>query len=735
MAEEQKYDEALADGGDGAVTAEQLQGLKDAASEWNTRSQDFWTRRVNGENARFCRWNGQSPDGRFWAENNGGTIPTPFEGASDQRVKWADSLVAEKVRTLMVAMMRAQPRCEGRGNGDAMRAKRSTALLRWMIDRMGLEWLRQWKILLNHAWADSPAVAMMSVEWEKRTEIEIKTVTADELAQMYADVAGQGGGADPQMIAQAAQDFKDALLMQQAGEAEMASMVQQFFPDVKPARARKIVRQMRKDGAAEFPYPRVAYEGPKVVAKRYGNEFIIPDNARLFQEATPWFTMEWVTEQELKSRQLNDGWDGAFIEDVLKHEGEACFNEWAANEQGALMQSGPDAYKGLYQLVYAYYVALNEDDSPARYLTVMHTGSDKTADGRTLIRDAHGSWPAVVYQTDVTDGFMLNARGIPEEVSPLQSAMKGIIDNGSDANTIWSLPPILSFGIEQHGTMYLDPLKIIKGKRDSRFEAMQGPQMPTQGAIVAKQLERLRDWKHGRPNAEDSDGGQGAAVTREEEVVWFLQHVRDVCRMMLALARQNASEELLVRVTDAAGDQMIRNRSDIEGEFDVRLIFDPADLDFENSKNRLELVKNTILSLDSGTAINRAVLVQTAFRSVFPYMPDEAIQDVGKGEGEELKDEARNYSMLRAGVMPTLDTDGNWNYQLRRQWYDQLSQQNPNVFSDMGEDKKAMLVEWLKGLEQQATQYGTNVQVGRTGMSATETGVQPTAEPDGGQMQ
>jgi hypothetical protein len=179
---------------------------------------------------------------------------------------------------------------------------------------------------------------------------------------------------------------------------------------------------------------------------------------------------------------------------------------------------------------------------------------------------------------------------------------------------------------------------------------------------------------------------------------------------------------------------MSRNRSDIEGEFDVRLIFDPADLDFDNSKNRLELVKNTILSLDSGTAINRAVLVQTAFRSVFPYMPDEAIQDVGKGEGEELKDEARNYSMLRAGVMPTLDTDGNWNYQLRRQWYDQLSQQNPNVFSDMGEDKKAMLVEWLKGLEQQATQYGTNVQVGRTGMSAPETGAQPTAEPAGGQM-
>jgi len=734
MAEEQKYDVATADGGDGAVTEDQLNGLKDAASLWNERSKDFWTRRLNGENARFCRWAGQSPDGRVWADNNGNVIPTPFEGASDQRVGWADSLVGEKVRTLMVAMMRAQPRCEGRGNGDAMRAKRSTALLRWMIDRMGIEWLLQWKVLLNYAWADSPAVAMMGVEWEVRTEIEMRTVTADELAKMYAEMASQGGGADPEMIQQAALDFKDALLSSTDGEEDMASMVQSFFPDVKPARARKIVRQIRKDGVAEFPNPRIAYEGPTITAKRYGNEFIIPDNAKKFRDATPWFTMEWITEQELKARQLNDGWDKQFVEDVLKHEGEPCLDEYVSNESGGLFKSGSTTYDGLYQVVYAYYIALNEDDAPARYLTIFHTGSEKTANGRMLIRDAHGSWPAVVYRSDVTDSFILNARGIPEEVSPLQSAMKGIVDNGLDANAIWSLPPILSFGITKHGNMYLSPLKIIEGKRDSRFETMKGPQYPTQASIAEKQLERLRDWKHGRPNAEDADGGQAAAVTREEDVIWFLQHVRDVCRMMLALARQNASEELLARVTDAAGDQMIRDRSDIEGEFDVRLIFDPADLDFENTKGRMELVKNTILSLDSGMAINRSVLVQTAFRSVFPYLPDEVIQDVGMGEEKELKDEARNYSMLRAGVMPTLDTDGNWNYQLRRQWYDQLAQQNPNVFLDMGEDKKAMLMEWLKGLEQQATQFGENVQVGRTGMSAQPAGAasEPVAEQQQG---
>jgi hypothetical protein len=721
-----EYDDAGADGGDGAVTEEQLLGLKAAAAQWNSRSEEFWQRRLDAENARHCRWNGQSADGRMWSRNFGGVRPSPFEGASDQRVRWADALVSDKVELMMVAMQRAQPRCEGRGKGDSERARKATALLRWMIDRMGKEWLRQWMVALNYAWADSPAVAMMGVEWTVKMGTEMRTVTADELAALYAQAAAQGGGADPQMVAQAAEDFKVALLQSEDGEAEMASMVLQFFPDLRPARAAKIVRQMRKDGAAEFPYPITTYEGPRVRAMRYGDDFIIPDNSKSFETATPWFATEWLTEQDLRQRQA-EGWNKGFVEGVLEHDGETCFSEWA-DAGGSLCAVGTDRYKGLYQVVTAYYIGLNEDDTPARYMTVFHTGVEGTAYGRRLIRDAHGEWPAVVYQTDVYDGFILNAAGIPEKVSPLQSAMKSIVDNGTDANAIWSLPPILSVGIEQHGDAYLEPLKVIRGKRDAKFEAMRGPQAPTQGTQVERQLERLRDWTHGRVNAEDADGGLGAATKREAAVVWFLVHVRDICRMMLAIARQYASEELLARVTDAAGDAQIRSREDIAGEFDVRLVFDPADLDLENTSKRLTVVRDMIMTMDQGKTINTAVVAQAAFRSVFPYMAEDAVRDVRQADGDELKDEANNYAMLRAGVMPTLDTDGNWNYQLRRQWYDQLGQQNPNVFADMGEDKKAMLGQWLKGLEQQATQYGANVEVGRTGIAGA--GAAPGTGPE-----
>jgi len=572
--------------------------------------------------------------------------------------------------------------------------------------------------VLNYGWSDSPAVALMGLEWKVEMGLEMREVTAQELADLYAERAAQGGEADPELIAQAAEDFRMALL---AGEAEgewktLAEMVQSFFPDLRPARARKIVRQLQAGGKAEFPYPITMYEGPRVRAMRYGDEFVVPDNTKSFQEATPWFVMVWMTEADLRRKVAEDGWDERFVEDVLKQEGVANFQEWAESQTGTLFQLGPERYKGLYQVATAYYMGLNEDDVPARYMTVFHVGSERTATGRRLVRDAHGCWPAVLYQTDVTDGWVLNAVGIPEKVSPLQSAMKQILDNGTDANAIWSLPPILSVGIEQHGAMYLEPLKVIRGKRDAKFEAMRGPQAPTQGQQVERQLERLRDWTHGRPNAEDADGGQAAAVSREADVVWFLGHVREVCRMMLALARQNASDELLARVTDAAGDAQIRSREDIEGEYDVRLVFDPADFDLENTSKRLQVVRDMIMTMDQGKSINGAVVAQAAFRSVFPYMAEDAVRDLRQAESDELKDETKNYSLLRAGVMPTLDTEGNWNYQLRRQWYDQLAQQNPNVFADMGEDKRAMLTEWLKGLEQQATQFGANVEIGKTGM-------------------
>jgi hypothetical protein len=67
-----------------------------------------------------------------------------------------------------------------------------------------------------------------------------------------------------------------------------------------------------------------------------------------------------------------------------------------------------------------------------------------------------------------------------------------------------------------------------------------------------------------------------------------------------------------------------------------------------------------------------------------------------------------------------MDTEGNWNYAARLQWYQQLKGQNPAVFDDMAPDKRAMLEQWLTAMAQQATQFGENRAIGRTGTEGVE---------------
>lgn len=727
--DERTINEVAGAGGDGPVDAEMLTLLKSAADEWNRRSEEFWARRLDNERTRFCIWDGQSEDGRMWAENLGGEEPMPFNGASDQRIRWADAVIAEQAEMLLVAMCRAQPRCDGRGKGDGPRAQKATQLLRWMVDRLGMEWIRQWAALLSYALQDSPAVALMSVEWVREQTLEYKEVDVEGLAAMYMErvngqqslVNGQQSLGNDQQEAMV--EFAGALVDEERGEEELAAMVLEFFPDLKPARAKRIVRDIRKTGKAEFPVPAVAYEGPRITARRYGDDFIVPDNAKSFREATPWFMTEWMTATDLGARAAAEDWDAKFVTDVLGQEGKPCLNLWEDQVSQAGMQRvalGPDRFKGKYQVLWCYFTALNEDDVPAKYAAVIHPESERTAFGRRMLREAHGTWPGVMYQREVLDGFVLNSRGYPELLGPSQGMVKGLLDSSADAAQIWGLPPILSYGIESHGNVYIEPLKVLKGKRDSKFEAMRPPEAPPQVEMVIGRLEALRDWIAGRPNKADADNGQRAQVAKEFRVVWFLYTVRDVMRMMLALARQYGSDELLAQVTDQAGDSLAAERDDIKTERNVRMVFDPADLDFATLTKRLEAVKNMIMPADKGGTLDTTPYIQAAFRSIFPYMADDVLRDVKQAESDELLDEARNLVLIRAGVMPQMDTDGNWNYQLRRAWYDQMAEANPQIFADMGTEKQAILQQWLEGLEQQATQFGENVEIGRTGIVPPE---------------
>src|SRR5688572_14697698 len=69
------------------------------------------TRITSIENVRYCRWDGQSDDGKKWQANLSDKKKVfPWDGASDSRVFLADEVINSQVDLLQTSFWRAQSR-------------------------------------------------------------------------------------------------------------------------------------------------------------------------------------------------------------------------------------------------------------------------------------------------------------------------------------------------------------------------------------------------------------------------------------------------------------------------------------------------------------------------------------------------------------------------------------------------------------------------------------------------
>lgn len=698
-------------GGDGAVSSEELAEIRQKVTEWNDRAGDFYSRRVTGERARYCVWPGQSDTGRIWARDNGNKTPKPFEGASDQRIRWSDGIVMDKGAVLLNGLAVADMRVKATGAASGRLARNLTVMLRWMINNMGAEWFRQWKVLASYYLGDSPACALMGVEWRREERMEYRRVLREELVEMYA--AARTAAAEREGVP-AEQALGDGVarmrLLLEDGEgdtAEAEALLAAAF-GISGAAARRVVRELTAEGESEFPVTVYGEEGPVLRALRMGEDFIVPDNSTDFDACGLWFRTEWLTRQELEAKENEDEWGAGFIRKTLDSGGQG-----RSVLADALAQTEDyDAKKGLYQVVYVYHTAVNSDGVRAKYVTVM-SHADETAFGRRLLRGTRGRWPAVFFQREVLNKFLLSSRGIPELASPHQGAAKKLRDTCTDNGMVGGLPPFLAKGTNAQRNEFLEPMRKIDLRINEDLTWMNPPQYPATAQRVYDAIgEELRDY-FGEPRAEGDQ--QAPGLRRREEATWFMAQAYDVLRAMVELAQDNASEEWLAAVTDEARGVEGLRRDEVAGRFRVQVAFNADDLDQDKVIAKATVVAQTLTALDRNRRINTDPIIDVSMRSLFPSISEDTLVTADRASERETEDEARNLMSIRAGVMPVMDTDGNWDYQGRLAWYETLSADNPAVFGDMPPDKYGLLQEWLKAMAQQAVQFGSNRTVGRSG--------------------
>lgn len=734
MAIKESFDEVSGDGGSGPISEPTLTELKSEVDSIVSEAKEFiYAVRLDSQDTRFCRWDGQAPDG-LKHEDYLQDVPEPFEGASDMRVRIADMLVNEEVMLLTVAAMRAQIRVSGIEASDTERAGSMTLALRWILrNYLGAKWVEEVIRLANYYAGDCPGLALMGVSWRKEQALRLENMTSAQLMDLYLQRLEEAAAesADPAALqtqgTQAIDDFKAALSDKGIGNEVLSDLLLDFFPDVRPARAKKVIAELRKTGKAQFPVSYTKRNGPDVQAKRLFEDWYAPLNTEDFQTARIWFEPRWLSKTAVHERAIAEEWDKTFLEDVLKHEGVAAFPDFIRDASGNLQSRTKDWYRGMYQVVTAYYLAINEDGIPGRYFVTFHKEVTNAAHERRLLDYAHGKYPGHVFRREVLNRRMMDSRGIPEVAGVYQGLMKLFSDSFGDHAQIAGVPPIITHGRQRMGTLRIKPLAELQAKRDGDYKWMQPPAYPATVMNMMGEISRQMNEYYGRPTKESSP--ELVALQRDFKVMWWLTNLREVLVQIMQLFQQYADDDMLSRITNRKGETLIKSVDEIQGQFDLDLVFDPRDLDLKNLKEIGTIVRDMLMSMDRDKTINPTAVVAALLWRVSPDLAEASLRPVDQANADETQDELRKYQEIRGGVEPELLDDGSINYQLRLDLYKNMRQMNPNVFGDMAEDKVAILTSRIQRLTVLAQQYGENVTIGRQGGRAALPAAQTTEAP------
>jgi len=725
-------DEVKGDGGEALVTEPTLGELKDEVDAIAAEAKEVWGLRVDSDATRFCRWDGQSGDGLKHAAANNDEEPEPFEGAADIRVRTADLLINEDVMLLVLAAMRAQINFHGVEGTDARQAGNMAIVLRWVIrNHFGVQWVRELLKLANYFLGDSPAVALLGIYWRRETALKMEKLSAQGLMELYlgkvAEVLEEAG-ADEEMIrsqaAQAAEDFLGALAAEEVGEEILAGLMMEFFPEIRPARARKVVVELRKSGEAEFPVPYIRRDGPEIQALRLYEDWFIPLNTTEFQSAKIYFVASWLSKTQIIERAVAEGWSDDFVEGVIGkrkadgsreggQEAAAAFPDYVRSVDGELTVRPAKYYRGLYQIITAYYTATNADGVPGKYIVTFHRDVPVAAGPRRLVDYAHGGYPGHVFQREVLTGRLCDSRGLAELGGPFQGLMKVYCDSFGDHAQIAGVPPIITRNRQRQGALHIKPLMELPAKRDGDYAWMNPPQYPRTVVDMVKELRRQVDEYFGRTNPDVPE--DMVSLRREFKVLWFLMNLREALVQVWQLVQQYMPDEMIRRITNRDGEPIFRSREEIQGQFDLDLRFDPRDLDPEYLEKIGGIVKDMLLAMDRDKTIRTAPIVSALLWRLAPDLAEESLVDVARANQEETAAEIKAYQEIRAGTEPELPDDGSINYQLRLELYQNMQGMNPEIFADMAPDKMAILQSRLQRLEVLTQQYGANVQIGREG--------------------
>lgn len=650
----------------------------------------YFGRKTDNFNTRFCLWAGQSEDGRKH-QGSLGKRPWPWEGASDTRIRLADTLINENVRLLKRAFFSSRMQVQPVETSDSIIKQAVQTALNWMMKVHCLDDLRR-EVELALQIRETFGLSFLGVFWRTTTRVEEKSITMEEIQ----NAAIQGDGAAAALV--------EAILdpLQEEAAKSMLGMLAEKAGTV------AAVRDLREKGIFTYDSPYIFESKPEWVALEPLEDILFPASTWSIQRA-PWVARrELITEDELRERGTTQDYDPDWIERAVKQKGMTQrVNRNILRNNEHLADNDRDLIE-----VYHVYRKVHDKGATRVECTVLNTSITDLVAKHEISPYEHGQFPFIELPRERASRNLLESRGIPELVHTSQQEIKTQRDYRADRASIAILPPVRVPANRGKLELVFGPGTQIPERRPGEFGWMEPPPFD-KGTIEVEQSTRGDvDEYFGRATAAIAPAR--TMLAQQDLVDSFLTDMKLAIAQTLQLMQQYLTDAQVQRIVGMLPGKFQLTREEVQGQYDLQVDFDVRDLDNEFLGKKLDYIAKVAIPLDVAGVIDRAGLVKFIMSAVDPVLGESLVRDAGVAAAAEAEDEQVQFTKIAAGAEPPLKEGGN--PQVRLQVLQQTIQANPAVAQRYQQDEifRKMIDARVQSFQFQLTQQ-QNAQIGRMG--------------------
>jgi hypothetical protein len=648
------------------------------------------------ESVRFCRWPGQTEDGKKWNDANRNKPAFPWDGASDTRIPLADEVINGLVDLCSTSFWRSMLRVSPTNVSQLDQAVTAHNLMDWAMNaRMYNDLTREVELLSQYLW--TYGWTGVHVTWQQELGQKEQSLTMDQIMALAAQSPEGSVLADmPNLIANPEADDQSAELLLTA------------FPNLKKRRALRAVRDLRTNGECSFPVPTMTTNKPMIAALSPYDELVFPPETTDIQSARVVFRRYYMTEAQLLNKVETDGWDEEWAQEAINTMGRFSDYSDFTYSVGLAENSILDR-ENLIEVCYAYQKSVDSDGVPGVWYTVFSPQVGDKWGYFDLLDYAHGQYPFVIWRSELIHRQITESRGVPEVCATWQHEVKAQRDSIFDYTSLTTLPPI-EVPKTRGGNLKIGPAIQIPVLRRGEIGFLQPPaREPGVAFQLIAAIEAQTDRYFGRPTEKVAP-----AVTqmRQQRIInnW-LHGWTEAFRQVLTLTLQYVGPEEIQRITSSQV-QVPENAQD----FDVMLKFDIRELSTDLVTEKLKAISSLVLPLDTAGVIDRAKLISVALRAIDPNLASELIMQQGPASQKMFSETNDEIALMSLGNPPNL-RENDPTAAMRLQFSQQVLQSNPKYQQQLQQDQlfQANLQKYIENL-QFSVQQQQNAVTGRLGV-------------------